>query len=266
MASENIDASKPRLGAVSYLNTAPLIFGLAERLPGATLTFDHPSRLADDLGAGRLDVALVPIIETARHHWQVASNACIATWGPVLSVKLLFRRPPAVVRTLAVDEGSRTSAVLAQILLAEEFAVRPEIVSLPLGATPGDVEADAILMIGDRAIRHVSRSYVDVWDLGEAWRVHTNLPFVFAAWATARDFDSAAIEPALEAARDDGVRNVETIARERAAAMDLPYDLVLAYLRDHLRFTLGERENRAALLYFEKAVALGLLDDAYKLS
>ena len=253
-------ANHPRIGAVSYLNTAPLIYGLTERLPEASLSFDHPSRLADQLRAGRLDVALVPIIEAPRHSWRVISNACIAAWGPVLSVKLLFRRPPGVVRTLAIDEGSRTSAVLAQILLAEIFALRPQIVLLPLGATPGDVDADAILMIGDRAIRQVSQSYVDVWDLGEAWREHTQLPFVFAAWATKRDFDATSIEPALEAARDDGIRNVEAIASERAAAMGLPHELVLAYLRDHLRFTLGVRENRAVMLYFEKAEALGLLD------
>jgi chorismate dehydratase len=260
MSSETRDTLTFRIGAVSYLNTAPLIYGLADRLPGATLSFDHPSRLADDLAAGRLDVGLAPIIEVARHAWQIVSNACIAAWGPVLSVKVLFRRPPAVVRTLAIDEGSRTSAVLAQILLAEIFAVRPQIVPLQLGATPGDVDADAVLIIGDRAIRHVSKSYVDVWDLGEAWRQHTQMPFVFAAWATRRDFDVGSLEAALEAARDDGVRNVESIARERAAAMQLPYDLVLAYLRDHLRFTLGDRENRAVQLYCEKAAALGLLD------
>jgi chorismate dehydratase len=253
-------ASPIRIGAVSYLNTAPLIYGLTERLPGAAISFDHPSRLADQLQAGRLDVALVPIIEVARQQWQIASNACIAASGPVLSVKVLFRRPAGVVRTLAVDEGSRTSAVLAQILLSEIFALRPQVVPLPLGATPGDVDADAILIIGDRAIRHVSPNYVDVWDLGEAWREHTKLPFVFAAWAIARDFDTASLETALEAARDDGIANIETIAHERAAAMDLPYDLVLAYLRDHLRFKLGVRENRAVRLYFEKAEALGLLD------
>jgi chorismate dehydratase len=259
MMSEYADEKKLRIGAVSYLNTAPLIYGLAERLPDAAISFDHPSRLADQLRAGRLDVALVPIIEVARNHWQVTSNACIAAWGPVLSVKLLFRRPPGVIRSLAVDEGSRTSTLLAQILLAEIFALRPEIVPLPLGATPGDVDADAILMIGDRAIRHVSKSYVDVWDLGEAWRQHTNMPFVFAAWATKRGFDESSIQPALEAARDEGVRNVASIAADRAAALDLPYDLVLAYLRDHLRFTLGVEENQAVMLYYEKAEALGPL-------
>ncbi len=100
-----------RVGAVNYLNTRPLIYGLAELAPQIDLALDLPSRLADDLAAGRLDAALIPSIEYFQDGlYRIVSDACIACRGPVLSVKVFFRRAIEEVRSLALDEGSRTSA------------------------------------------------------------------------------------------------------------------------------------------------------------
>ena len=99
-----------RIGAVSYLNTKPLIYRLAELAPQHELVLDLPSRLADDLAAGRLDVALIPSVEFFHNpSYTVVSDACIACRGPVRSVKLFSRVPLPEIRTLALDEGSRTS-------------------------------------------------------------------------------------------------------------------------------------------------------------
>ena len=118
MNTQHNQSSKLRIGAVTYLNTKPLVHGLAALLPTAELIYDYPSRLADALATGELDIALVPSAEVLQHsEWTIVSDACIGCRGPVLSVKLLFRVPPSEVRTLSLDEGSRTSAVLAQILL-----------------------------------------------------------------------------------------------------------------------------------------------------
>ena len=109
-----------RVGAVSYLNSKPLVHGLAEALPRAEIVYDLPSRLADQLAAGELDVALVPIVEYLRQSdFRLVSNACVGCRSQVLSVKLFFRTAPQQVRSLALDEGSRTSAALAQVLLTE---------------------------------------------------------------------------------------------------------------------------------------------------
>src|SRR6056297_2390565 len=112
-----------RLGAVSYLNTRPLICGLRARLAGrGRLTLNLPSRLADDLKAGRLDVALIPSVEYLRGVGErIVSDAVIACRGPVWSVRLLSRVPLPEIRTLALDEGSRTSATLVRVLLDEAF-------------------------------------------------------------------------------------------------------------------------------------------------
>src|SRR5882672_3351707 len=123
----------PRIGAVNYLNSKPLIEGLAELAPEAEVILDYPSRLADRLSAGTLDVALVPSIACLLEpDYEVVSDACVAAHGPVLSVKLYFRVAPAAVRRLALDAGSRTSAALASILLGERYGIFPDLEPLPL--------------------------------------------------------------------------------------------------------------------------------------
>jgi chorismate dehydratase len=148
-----------RIGAVNYLNSKPLVFGMEKLAPDVRLSFDLPSRLADSLAAGRLDVALIPSVEFFRTpHCTIVSDACVAARGPVLSVKLYFRVPPADVCRVALDEGSRTSAALTQILLAELCGVRPQWETLPIGCGLDSTDADAVLVIGDRAIAGEAQS------------------------------------------------------------------------------------------------------------
>jgi chorismate dehydratase len=254
-----------RVGAVSYLNTAPLVRALPELAPGISLSFDHPSRLADHLADGRLDVALAPVIELARHpEWSIVSTACIGCRGPVLSVKALFRTPPGEVESLALDEGSRTSAALAQILLHDAHCVRPRLEVLPLGASPADARTDAVLVIGDRAIAPKSSEFCDEWDLGERWRQATGLPFVFAVWAARPGVEVAVLETALDAARDRGVAELEAIATERSAAMGLPRSVVLKYLREHLNFYFDVGERRGLGLFFRRAAELELIPHDFR--
>jgi chorismate dehydratase len=255
-----------RLGAVTYLNTVPLVRALPRLMPQAELTFDHPSRLADQLAEGRLDAALAPTIELASHRqWSIVSSACIGCRGPVLSVKVLFRTPPAEVKTLALDEGSRTSAVLAQVLLADRFGVRPRLEPLPLGAAVDGARADAVLVIGDRAIRSDDAKFCASWDLGQEWVRATGLPFVFAVWAVRPGVPLGELEAALNAARDEGCGELEAIAREQSAAMGLPYELVLIYLRDNLNFYLDDRARRGMELFFERAAACDLIAGHFEL-
>ncbi len=254
-------ASKLRIGAVSYLNTKPLVRDLDKLLPDAELRYDHPSRLADALAAGSLDIALVPSIELAAHPaWRVVSDACIGCLGPVLSVKLLFRVPPNEVRTLALDEGSRTSAVLAQILLNSLYDLRPALRRLPLEAGPDEEDADAVLMIGDRAIRVDDREYVDVWDLGDRWCRWAELPFVFAMWVARAGVDTQRASDALRAARDAGCEHLREIAQEQSLEMDLPVELVEEYLCHNLHFHLGPQQRRGLELFYRRAADLQLIE------
>jgi len=250
----------PRVGAVQYLNTKPLVHGLASR--GLPVVFDLPSRLADRLARRELDVALIPSIEVFRGDgYRVVSNACIGCRGPVMSVKVFFRTPPDRVSSLAVDEGSRTSATLARILLAERFDVRPEIELLPIGSGFDDTSADAVLLIGDRAIGASRGACQLVWDLGDEWVRWQGLPFVFAVWAAHRGVSPATlagIEPLLAAARDAGKANLGAIASAEAAAHGLTVPQCLGYLRDNLHYDLGSRERAALAAFYDHAVSLDL--------
>ena len=255
-----------RIGAVSYLNTKPLVYGLAEFAPQHELVFDLPSRLADQLAAGSLDVALIPSIEFFQNpDYTIVSDACIGCRGPVLSVKLLSRVPMREIRSLALDEGSRTSVALARILLKERFGIEPEQMPLPIDARYEDSPADAVLVIGDRAIHPARGNWGSQWDLGDEWNRWSELPFVFAMWVArpvgqvsnlSQEF--AEIAATLSSARDAGVANLEKIAREEAAAVGLTYEQTLTYLRDNLHFYMGPGERAGLKLFYEQACKLGL--------
>src|SRR5688572_18526243 len=102
-----------RVGAVNYLNTKPLIENLSAFAPDTRLSLEVPSRLATQLAAGELDVALIPVVEYFRAGtYSIVSDVAIASRGPVLSVTLFSRVPWKEIRSVALDEGSRTSAAL----------------------------------------------------------------------------------------------------------------------------------------------------------
>ena len=295
-----------RIGAVRYLNTKPLVYRLTELAPQIDLAFDLPSRLADRLAGCELDVALIPTVEAMQNpDYVILSDACIACRGPVWSVKLFSRVPIGQIRTLALDEGSRTSAALVQILLAERAGVHPSLQPLGIGQTTADTQADAVLLIGDRAIHPPAERFAEVWDLGDEWCRWSELPFVFAMWTARRAFwedevprhwegeapaepESRRDEPAwqvgtsrlarqeprppkdeprppketiadaLAQARDEGLANLEAIARDEAATVGLTTRECLHYLRDNLHFTLGPREREGLKLFHEHAARLGL--------
>lgn len=248
-----------RIGAVSYLNTKPLVYGLEQIAPQIQLIFDLPSRLADKLAGGEFDVALIPSIELFQNpDYTIVSDACIGCRGPVLSVKLLSRVPMHRIRTLALDEGSRTSVALSRILLRERFGIEPELSSLPVGQEAEQTETDAVLLIGDRAIHSPRGTFVEQWDLGDQWCRWSELPFVFAMWVARPGVDVSAIESALAESRDLGVAHLEEIAAAEARTVRLSNDECLSYLKNNLHYYLGTREQRGLELFLDHAQQLDM--------
>ncbi|MEX2118119.1 MAG: menaquinone biosynthesis protein [Pirellulales bacterium] len=248
-----------RVGAVNYLNTRPLVHGLTELAPRIKLVLDLPSRLADSLAAGSLDVALIPSIEYFQNPgYRIVSDACIACRGPVLSVKLFSRVAPQRIRTLALDEGSRTSAALARILLSERFGLEPRLEALPIGSSLSETRADAVLLIGDRAIHAPGGPFAEVWDLGDEWCRWAELPFVFAMWTARPGVELEGLDEALTRARDQGLEQLAQIARAEAAPLGLSQPQCLSYLRDNLHFYLGPRELRGLELFYRLASRMNL--------
>jgi len=248
-----------RVGAVSYLNSKPLIYGLEESRH-CELSLDYPSRLADDLADGTLDVALIPSVECLRNpEYEVISNACVATRGDVMSVKLYSRVSPGSIRTLALDEGSRTSAALVQTYLSHKYGVEPDVRPLPLDADNLDSDADAVLIIGDRAMHAPREQFHTVWDMGHQWRDWTGLPFVFAVWAARPGIPIGQLETELAAARDRGVEHIVQIAAEEAGPLKLSVETATNYLKQNLHFHLGPAERHGFQLFQELAAETGLI-------
>lgn len=261
-----------RIGAVSYLNTRPLIYGLQERLGNAgKLTLALPSVLADDLRAGRLDVALIPSVEFFRgSEYRIVSDAAIACRGPVWSVRLLSRVPVPNIRRLALDEGSRTSAAMVKILLWEMYGLLPETVQLPIDCAAESIDADAILMIGDRAMHPERGVYCEIWDLGDRWCRWTELPFVFAMWVARTSITSLdpfktigmeRLAEVLEACRDEGLAHLEAIAQQESAAHGLTKEDLHRYFAENLHFRLGPGERSGLDAFRQKALKLGLVPE-----
>jgi len=249
-----------RLGGVRYLNSRPLCDPLPTALPGANIVYDVPSQLAQQLEGGRLDVGLVPTVELFRGRgYRVFGDACVACDGPVWSVKLLFRVAPPEVRTLAADVGSRTSVILAQVLLDPLAGTRPAITPLPLDADVRSTDADAVLLIGDRAM-NAPGGFREQWDLGEQWKNWTGLPFVFAAWIGPPRADAAALARALSTARDMGVADIETIIAANAQTHSLGEAQTREYLTRRLRYSLTERTWAGLSRFYEQARSLGLVE------
>jgi chorismate dehydratase len=261
----------PRVGAVSYLNSKPLIEGLSARLAGG-LTLDVPSRLALALERRELDAALIPSIEVlqSKGEYEILSDACVAARGPVRSVKVFFRVPPGEVNRLSLDEGSRTSATLARVLLFHKYGVEPETEQLPLDSSVASdaistTTADAILLIGDRAMFPIAEEFPVVWDLGDEWLHWTGLPFVFALWAGRSGQISTGLATMFSEARDAGVAAAEQIARREAAVLGIDPTVAIEYLTQNLHFTLGPAERSGLKLFAQLAEQAGLASGGHEL-
>ncbi|HEY7326858.1 MAG TPA: menaquinone biosynthesis protein [Gemmataceae bacterium] len=248
-----------RVGAVNYLNTKPLICDLEELAPQAELVLDVPSRLADLLAEGQLDVALIPVIEYFRSGgYSVVPNIAIASRGPVLSVTLFSRVPWTSIRRVALDDGSRTSAALTRILLGMRYGVSAEVTSLPLDCEAEDVDADAVLLIGDRAMRACLPGFQHAFDLGQEWFDWTGLPFVYAVWAVREGADLCGVDEALRQAKERGLERAGLIASNEAPRLGLDAGFCRRYLSNILHFDLGPREQAGLRRYYTLACELGL--------
>lgn len=252
-----------RIGAVSYLNTKPLIFGLKDALPaGDSLTLNLPSRLAAKLAVGELDVALIPSVEFLRgSDYRIVSDAAIACRGPVWSVRLVSRVPVRQIKRLALDEGSRTSAAMVRMLLWQMYRLQPETTVLSMEESPESADADAVLVIGDRAMHPERGVYSEIWDLGDRWCRHTETPFVFAMWVARPGVDVDYLESILQDCRDAGEQHLESIAATHAAAHGLTNEDLYRYFAENLHFRLGVGE-RAGLQRFQLGCEeLGLITE-----
>jgi predicted solute-binding protein len=252
-----------RLSIIDYLNAAPLNYGFKHGLgfEHFHLRFQVPSVCSDQLRAGEVDAGLISSIEYLRMPGlKIVPGLCIASPERVRSVILLCRVPPESIKTLALDTSSRTSAVLAQILLRERYGAAPSATEMPPDIGAMLACHDAALMIGDRAMR-VDREGLMVLDLAEEWHAWTGLPFVFALWAVRPDAPElglpGGVAPFFHQSFELGRQKIESIIDEAWRTIGWTKRELRDYLTKNLSHTLGEAERESLSLFYEKAVRMG---------
>jgi chorismate dehydratase len=251
-----------RVGAVTYLNARPLVYGL-EHNDRFSIRYDLPSECARLLHAHETDIGLIPSIEVLRGpspYWIVPGPA-VTSRGPVSSVAIYTRREPRDIRTIAMDTSSRTSVALASVMMRRRFDVSPEHVAMAPDLDAMLAQADAALIIGDVALflDHEAAGAAKI-DLGEEWTAMTGLPFVYACWTGWPDAVSPHDVTVLTRARDAGMAQSDAVAAAYYPD-DTPRQAgARRYLRDNIRYVLGGEEIEGLKTFYRYAGELALVD------
>ncbi len=250
------------LGVVPYLNAVPLV---ADLDPAVRQVRDVPSALSHRLEAREVDAALLPVAEAFRGVGDgFLGRYGITSDGEVASVLLFLRCPAARVRTVLLDAASRSSAALARYLLARRGATG--VVwrrAARAGPDPREAQTDAVLVIGDPAMRYRPAWPGEVLDLGACWSEEEGLPFVYARWTARRGLAPAerrAIEAEVDRAAAVGVVAREALARTWARERDEDPAWAARYVRHHVGYLIGEREEAGLARYADILAAAGTLD------
>ncbi len=247
-----------RLGAVSYLNTKPLVYGLDAHPDQFDVRFDVPSKCAELLHEGRVDLGLIPAIEYLRGTYAIVPDISIASNGAVATVAVFTRTPIGEVKTLALDLSSRTSVALTRVLCAKHWKIAPKFTPAEPHLEAMLQRADAALVIGDPAFEiDPARHHVSKIDLGEAWSALTGLPFVYAMWVGRPGAVTPPQCSALQQARDAGVAHLPAIAKQVGNGNAGLEQRALSYLRDNLNYRLGAAEQAGLRRFYELAAEVG---------
>jgi chorismate dehydratase len=239
------NSSKLRVGAVTYLNSVPLIWGMVEgpQREQVHLSFSIPSVCAEQVRRSEIEIGLVPVAEIARQGFETVPGLGIACLGAVRSILLFSRVPWRRIRSLATDTGSRTSVELARIILRERFGVEPEISEAHPDLDKMLSHADAALVIGDAALRlNPEKLPIESLDLGTEWLDLTGLPFVFAAWAGRPAIPLHHVSKITSASYEFGKARLTEIVRREYQDRGITRELAERYLTRHIAFELGAKE------------------------
>ncbi len=249
-----------RIGAVSFANTIPLIEGL-EGDPAVEITRDLPARLADLLYEGRIDVGLIPIVEYLRGvGGDIVPGICIASHGPVRTVKVFSKVPIEEASTIAVDRGSRSSVAMLRVLLAEVHGRFPDFHIVEPRRDHLFTHFDTVLVIGDRAEKVDTTDVPHVVDLGAWWTEFTGLPFVYAAWVLSPDLCTEGSQPRrreliarLQTAKETGLAALPRLADQLVADRAVDREELLDYWRNTIGYELDQPELAGLTRFAELA-------------
>jgi predicted solute-binding protein len=247
---------KFRLGAVGYLNTKPLVWGMLHgpQRDSVDLSFAIPSVCAQEVENGVTQIGLVPVAEVARQGLEIVPGVGISCLGAVRSILLISKVPWKEVRTLSADSSSRTSVQLARVILRERFGVEAQITRHQPDLSAMLQESDAALIIGDPALLiDPDRTPYQCLDLGQEWFNLTKLPMVFAVWAGKPKLPVAELSAITRASYEFGKAHLTEVIASEYRQRGISHELADEYLRHYIRFEIGPAEQRGLETFFELA-------------
>jgi chorismate dehydratase len=255
--------NKFRLAASSYLNSAPLIWSFLHGSHRGSVEFVEavPARCAQLLAESTVEGALVPVIEYQRiENGSLVPDVCVGSRKEVLSVVLVSRdKQLENIRSVALDESSRTSATLVKVIFREFLDREPEWTTRAPNIEEMLDKNDAALIIGDPGMGFRRRG-LNVWDMAGLWKQYTGLGFVFAMWMVRDSCIERARMVDFAGARDEGVAALEEIVVSYQDKIPMPVEELRNYLTENIVFNVDESMEKGLRLYFELAFKHKLID------
>jgi len=269
--------SRLKISAISYLNTAPLMWDFEHAEAGRVkdsdfdISYTIPSACAEALAAGTADIGIIPAAAYATvPDLVIIPDVAIAARRAVRSILLVSTKPIDQVRTVALDTSSMTSVALTKILFAKWLGGERAYSSMPPNLGAMLAACDAALLIGDPALQVDRARYVTL-DLAEEWNARTGKSFVFAFWAIRRAAldgrDGAAIARTFKQSRDHGLmpEHLEAIAQEWAPRLGLTVEAVRTYLVRNIHYYLDPPCLEGLALFYRLGAEIGALPPAPEL-
>jgi chorismate dehydratase len=241
-------SSKIRVGAVSYLNTKPLLYGIENSniINDIELSVDYPARIAARLQEGAIDMALMPVAVIPHITGaNIVSDYGIASHGNVVSVAIFSQVPMEEITTVYLDYQSRTSVRLAQLLLERYW--KKEVIYKP--ATENFIEqingTTAGVIIGDRALQQLNNFKYN-YDLSAAWKAHTGLDFIFAAWVANKQLPQSFITD-FNAANAAGLQHIDTVITQNP----FPWYDLNTYYKENIQYLLDDSKRKGLSTFLQ---------------
>ena len=265
--------SRLRISAISYLNTAPLMWDFEHGEAGADfdISYTIPSACALALAEGTADIGIIPAAAyTTTPGLVIIPDVAIAAREAVRSILLVSRIPIDQVKTIALDTSSMTSVALTKILFAKWLGGPRDYKTMAPDLNTMLASCDAALLIGDPALQ-VNRSHFVTLDLAEEWIARTGKSFVFAFWAIRKKAlagrDVKAITEVFRTSRDHGLiaENLESIAQEWAPRLRLTLEVVRTYLARNIHYYLDPACLEGLSLFYRLGSEIGALPHAPEL-
>ncbi|MDR1198081.1 MAG: menaquinone biosynthesis protein [Prevotellaceae bacterium] len=243
--------SKVKVSAISYLNTVPFIYGLQNSpvLSKIDIAFDVPSTCAERLQNNTADIGIVPVaIIPSLPEYHIISNFCIGSTGKVRTVALFSNSSIDRIKTVYLDNDSRTSALLVRILAREYWKISVEF--KPLAILDHDEENAGFMLIGDKAF-DAEKRFKHSFDLSEEWYKFKKMPFVFAAWTANKKLDEDFLCE-FNAALTFGIKNISNAIELQSNGIDKR--MAIKYFEKNISFEFDSLKRQGLIEFWNLAL------------